>query len=134
MTAQYILRKDTERTAIVDRIASQLRALPQTRAWSVTVAQYHAKRSDQQNAYLWGVVYKTISDATGYSSDEIHELLGKLFLPDGEIRIGGTVMRRRKSTATLSKMEFAEYVDRVIAWAASEGGIVIPAPDYGSAE
>ena len=71
-------------------------------------------RSHDQNSLLWGVIYKGISDTTGYSIDEVHDICRMKFdLKDEE----GNLL----STATLTKSEFNDYLDKIINWCKSLG-------------
>lgn len=100
----------------------------------ITVTRKHATRSVQANRYYWGVVVDLLSDHTGYTPDEIHEVLKAKFIPkklavsdgNGEIKgefvIGGT-------TTEMNKLEFGEYITRIREWAAEELDVVIPDPD-----
>ncbi len=102
----------------------------------VTVERVHATRSLQQSRFYWGVVVELLSDHTGYTPDEIHELLKAKFIPKklavtdgngeivGEFVIGGT-------TTKLNKIEFGEYMESIRQWAA-EIGVVIPDAEGGS--
>lgn len=98
----------------------------------IIIDRKHATRSIAQNRMYWGSYVKGISEHTGYTPDEVHELLKAKFLPkkfalvdrDGVITdefIIGT------STTRLNKIEFGEYLERIQQWAA-ENGIVIPDP------
>lgn len=99
----------------------------------IVIERKHATRSLAQNALYWGVYCKTLADHTGYTSDEIHEILKAKFLPkklaiadgNGELRgefvIGGTTTR-------LNKIEFGEYLEQIHRWAAEELGVTIPEP------
>ncbi len=100
----------------------------------VSIAPRRATRSQQQNRWYWGVVVEMLSDHTGYTPDEIHDVLKAKFLPkrlavsdgNGEIRgefvIGG-------SSRQLDKNEFAEFCESVRRWAAEDLGVVIPDPE-----
>lgn len=102
----------------------------------VTIQPRHATRSLQSNRFYWGVVVETLSEHTGYSPDEIHELLKARFIPkrlavqdgNGEIKgefvIGG-------STTKMNKIEFGEFINSIRQWAAEELDVVIPDPDSG---
>ena len=70
-------------------------------------------RSHDQNSLLWGVIYKGISDTTGYTIDEVHDICRMKWLAEdnGEL----------KSTAGLTKTEFNEYIDKIINWSKSLG-------------
>lgn len=103
-------------------------------AVTLTIEKKHANRSMVQNAYWWGVCVELVSDHTGYSPDEVHELAKRMFLPKhlvftkgngeivGEFVVGG-------STTKLNKIEFGEFVERYRQWAAETLGVVIPDPD-----
>lgn len=89
----------------------------------VTVTRLRATRSPQANRYYWGVVMEALSQHTGYTPEEMHELCKAQFLPRklavsdgngevvGEFVLGG-------STRSLKTNEFYEYVERVRQWAA----------------
>ena len=70
-------------------------------------------RSHDQNSLLWGVIYKGLSDTTGYSPEELHDLCRSRWLVDEE----GELM----STASLTKKEFNDYIDKIINWSKSLG-------------
>ncbi len=78
-------------------------------------------RTSQQNRYLWWVVYKTLADITWYDPEYIHQQLGQLFLVDYETYKNPYI----RSTASLNRQEFTEYVDKIIL-RASEYGVHIP--------
>ena len=46
----------------------------------VVVREIKKTRSSPQNRYYWGVVLKLISEKTGYTREEIHEMLRLLYL------------------------------------------------------
>lgn len=102
----------------------------------ITITPRKAARSQPQNRWYWGVIVELISEHTGYTPDEIHEVLKAKFLPkrlavsddNGEIKgefvIGGTTTR-------LNKIEFGEYCESIRRWAAEDLGVVIPDPETG---
>lgn len=98
----------------------------------VTVERRRKIRSNEQNAYYHGVVLKLIADECGYRGEAelegLHEELKRMFLPkSGRLNIV-------KSTASLSTVEFSEYIEKVRAWAAEELGIYIPDPNEAKGE
>ena len=97
----------------------------------VVVKPYKEERDRtlKQNAYLWSVVYAYIADFTGYSTEEVHEACKYKFLPRTEVSMGESSMSVPKSTKMLTTKGFTEYLDRVIAFAASELSISIPPPE-----
>ena len=99
----------------------------------LTLSRRRATRSPQANAYYWGVVLHALSEYTGYTVDELHDICKAKFLPkklaisksNGEIVdeyvLGG-------STRSLNTNDFYEYVERVRQWAA-ELDCYIPDPN-----
>jgi len=104
------------------------------KAVDVDIARHNPTRTGQANRYYWGVVIAILADHTGYTPDEIHDVLKRRFLPKtlalsnrngeliGEDVIGG-------STAALDIAEFGDYVTRIKAWALDDLGVFIPNPD-----
>ena len=81
-------------------------------------------RSNQQNAYMWGVVYDLISKHTGYTPDEIHQILAETFL--SYEKDGRTFTR---STTRLKTAEFEQYMEQCRRWAAMELKVYCPLPN-----
>jgi hypothetical protein len=83
------------------------------------------QRTGQQNRYYWGAVLTTISDYTGHSTEELHEVFKSMFLVTHTINFKGKEVKITKSTTELDTISFIKYIDRIIAEVASMG-IVIP--------
>lgn len=102
----------------------------------VSVKRLRATRSLQQNAYWWGVCVQLVSEHTGYTPEEIHDIAKQMFIPkrlavqdgNGEIKgefvVGG-------STREMNKLEFGEFIERFRQWAAETLDVVIPDPEGG---
>ena len=96
----------------------------------VTIERKRNTRTLEQNAYLWGVVYKTLSDQFfaehGWDKDDIHDyFLGECF---GWQKLSGVSRPRVKpvhSSKNLPKQDFSDYIAFIQRWAA-QNGIVIP--------
>jgi hypothetical protein len=83
-------------------------------------------RSNRQNRYYWGVVLKLISEETGEEMEDLHNHFSYKWLSaKGK---SGRLMTRR-STTTLSTVEFMEYIDKIIVWAEQFLKITFPNPD-----
>ena len=110
----------------------------------VRIEPEEKKRTQRQNKYLWGVVYKYLVDNDpGYFCNEeterllkgrgiamneiVHEFCKAQFLPPVDLGIGGG-MRITKSTAKLNRQEFNDYVENIRRWAANELQVFIPDP------
>ena len=87
----------------------------------VEIRELDNDRTSQQNRYMWGVVYKLISDHTGFTPEEVHEVYKKKFLTYEKKGFKFT-----KSTTDLKVKEFGEYLDKVINHAQGELGLIIP--------
>ena len=100
----------------------------------LSVERESVTRSVQANAYYWGVVVKALVDHTGYTPDEMHDLLKIQFLPkDVALASGnGTVVAAfviGGSTTGLSTGEFYDYVERIRMWAFEKLDVDMPPPD-----
>lgn len=117
---QYVARGQGE----LQRVADVIRRLAPTKAWRIDLTPHRAKRSSEQNAYLW-VLYTAIAKSTGHTPEEIHKALKRKFLPPVIVTIGDEEIAVPGSTTKLEPPEFSDYIERVQAWAASELGVVV---------
>jgi hypothetical protein len=105
----------------------------ESHAWEVTGKIWKKTRSNDQNSYLWGVVYPMIRqhiiDSTGdnFTSEEIHEAMMAKFL-DAKPKIVLDEVVLVRSTKKLSTVEFIEYVGAIQQYFA-EQGLIIPDPN-----
>lgn len=81
-------------------------------------------RSNQQNKYLWGVVYQLISNETGMDVEEVHNFFKIKYLKKyvGKFLTVG-------STTKLSTTEFNNYIDSICSFASQELNIEMPLPN-----
>lgn len=109
------------------------------------------RRTQRQNRYLWGVVYKTIADndpgffgneetaealrAAGLSMrDAVHAYCKRVFLPgemlwlDVDAEGNGADFCVQKSTRKLNRQDFNAYVEDIRRWAADSLGVFVPDP------
>lgn len=113
-------------------------------AWKITAEPVKSTRSTSQNAYLWAVPYKLISEATGYEVEEVHEyFLGRFFgwkdkkvpktprNPKGveSVPVRTTTTDEHGKRSVLSYDAFSEYVAYIQRFAAVKLSIVVPDPD-----
>ena len=89
-----------------------------------TLGIYRNTRSNEQNRYMWGIVYMMISDRTGYFVEEVHDAMKIKFLTIEE-----TPLHRVRSTSTLDTLEMEEYLSNIRTWASLELEIYIPLPN-----
>lgn len=109
-------------------LAAAMKHLPdgpyefELRPWAET-------RRAKQNAYLWAVIYKLIAQESGYTVDQVHELMkvrhNNLRMVDPET---GEEIRVGQTTTKLSIADFAAYIDAVMLDGAEWWGITFPEP------
>lgn len=90
----------------------------------IVVKKFKKNRSVPQNSYLWGVVYKLISDHTGYESADLHNHFKAHFLKK---KVGG--LTTFYSTTKLDTLQFGEYIEKIKDFAAKRLDVHIPDPD-----
>ena len=89
-------------------------------------------RSNEQNRYMWGVVYKILADELGYSCEEVHEIMAAKFLKHFvtiTTKEGIEEVEIVRSTTSLKTTEMEEYLEKIRQWSAMELGISIPLPN-----
>ena len=120
------------REKLIQRIATVLSGLSTDKAWLVQIGEHKPSRSQQQNKYLWGVIYRTILDAgqlQGWDADDLHEyLLGEWSGWEVIEGFGRKRMKPIRRSSALNKEEFSAYVD-FIQRKMAELGIFIPDAD-----
>lgn len=104
----------------------------------LTVSEFHPKRSNQANAYYFGVVIPEICKAlidAGWDPEEcvpeqVHDGLKRMFLSKAKpVTDDGIYLELTPSTAKMDKEEFGAYLERVIRFAAEELSWAIPPPN-----
>jgi hypothetical protein len=106
----------------------------------IVVERLHATRSKAQNDYYWSVVVDRIAGAWAakllrpVSPNEVHELLKAQFLPheDAAKGLNGTLINGLViggTTTRLNKLQFIEYLEAIVGWAAEKWELYIPDPD-----
>jgi hypothetical protein len=123
-----VIRNNRQRERLIEAIKE--RRLP----FRIALQDLFPIRSVDFNAYLWGVVYYYIAEATGHTQIEVHEACKvrynfrhdfKYFKKSGKWKL---VSKVDSSTAMFS-LEFMEYVMRVRADAEIELHLTIPLPN-----
>ena len=109
----------------------------------VNTKRWVAKRTHEQNAYLFGVCYPPISEATGYATEEIHEWMCGTFFgwvdrqcpktPRNQKGIESapfrtTTRNEHGRSDVISKQQFSDFLETVVFPTASKIGVIIPEP------
>jgi hypothetical protein len=117
------------RQAAAQRIAAFIESALPGKPLRVTVELQKRKRSDPQNAALWGVAYKALKDATGNDPQDLHEFfLGEHFGWEVYEVMGQKRRRPIRRSSKLSTLEFAEFY-AFIQQRAAECGFYVPDPN-----
>ena len=103
----------------------------------VQVQRAKSRRSNSQNAYLWGVCYvyalKGFHDA-GYlemTVDDVHREFKQMFCTEYYERVNeesGEVIRFGHTTTQMTKTAMMDYIMKIQKFCAEWFGIVIPGP------
>jgi len=101
----------------------------------LTIERKRKKRSNEQNAYLWGVVYPILKDGfyqIGYklTTEQVHELMKQTFVKEDLINEStGEVKTITGHTSNLTTSQFMEYLADIKQFAAEELNVYIPDPN-----
>jgi hypothetical protein len=118
---------DFSKTSDKQRLYKALQGLKPT-AYRVELKENKGKRSLNENAYYWGVVVAIMSDYTGDTPDDMHEILKYKFLKTVLV-FGGEEIVVPGQTSALTTKEFEEYLDRIRIFALTELDVKIPLPN-----
>lgn len=102
----------------------------------ITLEKAKKQRSNQQNAFYWGIVIVIIksclkSTGNNLNENDVHDLLRLKFLKE-TIAIKeetGEVIERVKSTTELTTSQFMDYIAEIQQFAAEYFDAIIPDPN-----
>jgi hypothetical protein len=118
-----VIRNNNQKDKVIDWIKD--RPLP----IKFMFEPVYPTRSVEQNAYLFGVVYKKISEHTGHNLVEVHQGYKEKFLVEYSPDVLEKWQLRIKSTTEFSTISIMEYAMMVRADAEIEYGIQIELPN-----
>lgn len=95
----------------------------------VIIRRPSSQRSVLQNNYYWGVVIKLLSEYTGFTKDEMHEVLRQKFWGTKELDLDGELIIIPKSTTEFSTRIFEERLEDIRIWAKIDLDVDIPLPN-----
>lgn len=103
----------------------------------VVISKANKRKSNEQNRYLWGVVYpcalRGFQDAghSGLDVDDIHEYFKGQYLSKGKDISNpktGETITVSKTTTILSTTEMMDYINEIARFCAEMLNVVIPEP------
>lgn len=129
MTQTFRLPKTDRERIAANLHAFVLSALP-GKDLRVEVSEYRKRRSQDQNAALWGIAYKTLSDATGNDPDDLHAYFLGEWSGWETITVMGQQRRvPKRRSSKLTTVEFSEFYAFIQQRSAETVGVFIPDPD-----
>lgn len=96
------------------------------------IEEVHKKPSVDQHKFYRGGILGTCSQTEYFAhfpnNDKIHEFFADMFLSYTEQVVTpdkSYIRQKVRSTADLSKKEYSEFIEKVIAWCETEAGITV---------
>ena len=130
-----IFAKGTTPEQLANAAIRMVQGLSPDKTWAIEVTEWKKPRTNQQNAFLWGVAYPAILEGggealAGWTRDDLHEyFLGECFGWETLEGFGRKRMRPLKRSSKLTKQEFSDYL-LFLETRCAQMGIVIPEPIY----
>jgi hypothetical protein len=130
-----IFAKGTTPEQLANAAIRMVQGLSPDKTWAIEVTEWKKPRTNQQNAFLWGVAYPAILEGggealAGWTRDDLHEyFLGECFGWETLEGFGRKRMRPLKRSSALTKQEFSEYLN-FLEGRCMDMGITIPEPIY----
>lgn len=94
----------------------------------IDIKLHKPTRSNNQNEYYWKIVIGLISEQTGYTPDEVHEILKQEFI--GKPLNVGEKTYNIATTTNQTTVEFEQYLSKIRQWASITLGVYIPLPNH----
>ena len=129
--------KGRERPTVLANVIAHIQSLPETKSWRIEIREAKKERTDAQNRALFGVAYPALSEATGYTPDELHEAFCRKFFGTVGVTIMGQIVTRPRRTTTtnengerdvLPRMEFSAFY-AMVQQVGAEAGVYVPDPE-----
>jgi len=139
MTTQKFVIRDQE---ILDRLIEYIQGVYQDRLYEVLIRPYRTERSLTSNDFYWVSVVTPLSELTGHSNSEIHDILCKQFFGTKSVEFNGKVYELPNRTTTtnengerdvLPQEEMTRFIEYGHQIATEMGASPPPIPDDGDA-
>jgi hypothetical protein len=98
-------------------------------SFAISLKKNKPTRSHAQSRYYWGVVLAYLSEETGFTKDEAHQLMQRMFLKYVKDVPDKKPQQFVRSTTSLTTVEMNEYIEQIRTFAITELGIYIPDPN-----
>lgn len=126
-----------ERSQVLANLIAFAQRLPANKSWRVEIKEARKERSGAQNASLFGVAYPALTEATGYTPDELHDAFCRRFFGTVNVVVMGEQISRAARTTTTNEAgdrdvmpagDFARFYD-LVQMVGAEAGVDVPSPD-----
>tara|TARA_R100001369_G_scaffold91579_1_gene133250 strand:- start:851 stop:1234 length:384 start_codon:yes stop_codon:yes gene_type:complete len=91
----------------------------------IKIVERNNKRTNDQNSLFWNWI-KILSDYTGYTKEEMKEMVSYKFLKRERVDNEGYTETYLQGTSTLSKKEFNDFMNDVSRWSNTTFNISLP--------
>lgn len=114
----------------LQRIAAYFARLDPTKPWQAVVGPWKKERTQRQNNAMFGVAYKALSDFTGHTEPELHDIICRLYFGEVHEEVLGVRQTRPRRTTTkneagerdvLSRDEMSKFYNFIVQTAAEQG-------------
>lgn len=92
----------------------------------IQIKKFRQKRTVNQNSYLWAVVYRYLGEEIGYTGEEVHQEMGRLFLSYEKTLPNGSAKTFVRSTTDLDTLEMSQYIEKIKDFALEQFSCLIP--------
>lgn len=132
-----VLQPNEDRAKVIAEISSFIHRLDPGKPWLIDITKLVKKRTNLQNAALWGVAYKVICRETGYNDKALHQLLCGTYFGWKVCDMWGNKKQEPLRTTThdengkrdvIDREELASYYQFIQVFAA-EHSVNVPDPD-----
>lgn len=94
---------------------------------NIEITKVESSKTQQQLGYLFGVVFKIISEYTGFTVEETYQVYKRKYLRYHK-EYKGKIYKFNKGLSQCKVSEAAEFIDKVIIHAQTDLGLIIPEP------
>lgn len=101
-----------KRAERVRGVTSFLFKLDPTKPWELLVRPWKKKRTARQNNAMWGPIYGPFCAFTGYTEEELHDTLLKLYFGEVEYEVLGVKRTKPRRTTTRNEAGERDVLDR----------------------
>jgi hypothetical protein len=114
----------------IQRVAAFLSRLDGGKPWELLVRPWKKERTMRQNNAMFGVAYRTLSDFTGHTEPELHDVMLRLYFGEVHYELMGVRKTKPRRTTTtneagerdvLSRDDMSRFYNFIVQTAAEAG-------------